>query len=76
MVQGPLYSSGSFWIFNAQIYAFSHILETLFLLFLSASSTPQTDDNSASHCTLINMKYFYVLDPFFNPQEKVMPFII
>ena len=32
---------GSFWVFNAQIYAFSHILETLFFSFFIASSKPK-----------------------------------
>ena len=51
-------------------YAFSHVLETLFL------STLKTDKNSTSHCTSINLRYFYVLYPFFNLHEKVMPLIV
>ena len=53
-------------------YAFSHILETLFHSFLRASSKPKTDKNSTLHCTSINLRYFYILHPFFNIHEKVM----
>ena len=35
-------------------YAFSHILETIFLSFLTVSSTPKSDKNSTSHYTSIN----------------------
>ena len=41
--------------------SFSHILETLFLSFLTASLPPKTDKNSALHCTSINLRYFYVI---------------
>ena len=50
-------------------YVFSHILETLFLSFLTASSTPKTDKNSI-------VRYFYTLHPFFNLHEKVMALIV
>ena len=40
-------------------YAFSHILETLFLSFMTAILTPKTDKNS----TLINFRYFMLLHP-------------
>ena len=33
--QGPLKDHRNFWVFNAQIYAFSHILETPFLSLLT-----------------------------------------
>ena len=56
-------------------YTFFHILETLFLSFLTVSSTPKTDKNSISHCTSINSRYFYVLHPVFNLCEKV-PLIV
>ena len=47
-------------------YAFCHILETPFLLFLTANSTPKTDKNSTLHCTSINLRYFHVSTPFVN----------
>ena len=53
-------------------YAFSHILETLFLSFLSVSSTPKADKNRTLDCTSINLRYSYILDLFFNLHEKVM----
>ena len=52
-------------------YAFSHILETLFLSFLTASSTPKTDKNSTSHCNSINLRYFYILHPFLIFMKKL-----
>ena len=55
--------------------ASSHILETLFLSFLTVSSGPKTDKNSTSYYTSINLRYFYILHPFFNIHEKVMPLI-
>ena len=57
-------------------YTFSHILETLFLSFLTVSSTPKTDKNSTSYCTSINLRYFHILHPVFNLHEKVMPLIV
>ena len=42
-VQGLLKGPGSFWVFNAQIYVFSHILETLSLSFLTSILTPNVD---------------------------------
>ena len=32
-VHGPLKGPGSFWVFNAQIYAFSHILDSFSLIY-------------------------------------------
>ena len=40
-VQGLLKGPGSFWVFNAQIYAFSHILDTLLLSFLQLVQQPK-----------------------------------
>ena len=45
-------------------YAFSHILETLFLSFLTPTSTPKTDKNRTLHCTSINLRYLYVITHF------------
>ena len=56
-LKGP----GSFGVSDAQIYAFSYILETLFLSFLTPSLTPKTDENRTLHCTSINLRYFYVI---------------
>ena len=39
-------------------YALFNILETLFLSFLTASSTPKTDKNNTLHCTSINFQIF------------------
>ena len=39
-VQGPLKGLGSFWVLMLK-YAFSHILETLFLSFLISTSAPK-----------------------------------
>ena len=44
--------------FSMLKYAFSHILETLFISFLTAISTPKTDKNSTLHCTSINFRSF------------------
>ena len=49
-------------------YAFSHILETLFLLFL----TPKVDKNRALDFTSINLRHSDMLHLFFNLHEKVM----
>ena len=63
-------------------YAFSHILETLFLPFLASSSTPKSDKNRTFHCTLINLRYFYIITHFAKIcifvilHEKVIPLII
>ena len=53
-------------------YAFSHILETLFLLFLTSISTPKVDKNRTLHCTSINLKHSYILHLLSNLHEKVM----
>ena len=53
-------------------YAFSHILETLFLSFLTSISTPKVDKNRTLHCTSINLKHSYILHLLFNLHEKVM----
>ena len=49
-------------------YTFSHIVETLFSLFLTTSLTPKSDKNNIyiSHCTSINLRYFYAITPFAN----------
>ena len=71
-VQGPLKGPGSFWVFNAQIYAFSHILETLFLSFLTSILTPKFDTNRALEFTSINLRHSYKLHLFFNLHETEM----
>ena len=53
-------------------YAFSHILETLFLQFLTPTSTPKVDKNRTLDCTSINLRHSYILHLFFNLDEKVM----
>ena len=53
-------------------YAFSHILETLFLSFLTSILTPNVDKNRALEITSINLRHSYILHLFFNLHEKVM----
>ena len=53
-------------------YAFSHILETLFLLFLTSILTPKVDKNRALDFTSINLRHSDVLHLFYNLHEKVM----
>ena len=53
-------------------YAFSHILETLFLSFLTSILTPKVDKNRTLEFTSINLRHSYILHLFFNLQEKVM----
>ena len=53
-------------------YAFSHILETLFLLFLTSILTPTVDKNRALDFTSINLRHSDMLHLFFNFHEKVM----
>ena len=53
-------------------YAFSHILETLFLSFLTSILTPNVDKNRALEFTSINLRHSYRLHLFFNLHEKVM----
>ena len=53
-------------------YAFSHILETLFLSFLTSILTPKVDKNRALDFTSINLRPSYILHLFFNLHEKVM----
>ena len=53
-------------------YAFSHILETLFLLFLTFILTPKVDKNRALDFTSINLRHSDMLHLFFNLHEKVM----
>ena len=53
-------------------YAFSHILETLFLSFLTSILTPKVDKNRALELTSINLRHSYILHLFFNLYEKVM----
>ena len=53
-------------------YAFSHILETLFLSFLTSILTPNVDKNRALEFTSISLRHSYILHLFFNLHEKVM----
>ena len=53
-------------------YAFSHILKTLFLLFLTSILTPKVDKNRALDFTSINLRHSDMLHLFFNLHEKVM----
>ena len=53
-------------------YAFSHILETLFLLFLTSILTPKVDKNRALDFTSINLRHSDMLHLFFNLHKKVM----
>ena len=53
-------------------YAFSHILETLFLSFLTSILTLNVDKNRALEFTSINLRHSYILHLFFNLHEKVM----
>ena len=53
-------------------YAFSHILDTLFLLFLTSILTPKVDKNRALDFTSINLRHSDMLHLFFNLHEKVM----
>ena len=46
-------------------YAFSHILETLFLLFLTSILTPKVDKNRALDFTSINLRHSDMLHLFF-----------
>ena len=52
-------------------YAFSHILETLFLLFKTSILTPKVDQNRALDFTSINLKHSHMLHLFFNLHEKL-----
>ena len=53
-------------------YAFSHILEILFLSFLISILTPNVDKNRALEFTSFNLRHSYILHLFFNLHEKVM----
>ena len=53
-------------------YAFSHILDTLFLLFLTSILTPKVDKNRALNFTSINLRHSDMVHLFFNLHEKVM----
>ena len=53
-------------------YAFSHILETLFLSFVTSILTPKVDKNRTLEFTSINLRHSYILHLFFNLHEKVM----
>ena len=53
-------------------YAFSHILETLFLSFLISILTLKVDKNRALDFTSINLRHSCILHLFFNLHEKVM----
>ena len=52
-------------------YAFSQILETLFLLFKTSILTPKVDKNRALDFTSINLKHSHMLHLFFNLHEKL-----
>ena len=52
-------------------YAFSHILETLFLLFKTSILTPKVDKNRALDFTSINLRHSDMLHLFFNLHEKL-----
>ena len=52
-------------------YAFSHILETLFLLFKTSILTPKVDKNRALDFTSINFRHSDMLLLFFNLHEKL-----
>ena len=52
--------------------AFSHILETLFLLFLTSILIPKVDKNRALDFTSINLRHSDMLHLFFNLHERVM----
>ena len=68
-VQGPLALEA--FGFLMLKYAFSHILETLFLLFLTSILTPKVDKNRALDFTSINLRHSDMLHLFFNLHEKV-----
>ena len=53
-------------------YAITHILETLFLSFLTSILIPKVDKNRALEFTSINLRHSYILHLFFNLHEKVM----
>ena len=53
-------------------YAFFHILETLFLSFLTSILTPKVDKNRVLEFTSINLRHSYILHLFLNLHEKVM----
>ena len=61
----------AFWFLMLK-YAFSHILETLFLLFLTSILTPKVDKNIALDFTSINLRHSDMVHLFFNLHEKVM----
>ena len=71
-VQGPLKWALEAFGFLMLKYAFSHILETLFLLFLTSILTPKVDKNRALDFTSINLRHSDMLHLFFNLHEKVM----
>ena len=52
-------------------YAFSHILETLFLLFLTSILTPKVDKNRALDFTSINLRHSYILHLFLIFMKKL-----
>ena len=53
-------------------YAFSHNLETLFLLFLTSILTPKVDKNRALDFISINLRHSDMLHLFLNLHEKVL----
>ena len=52
-------------------YAFSHILETLFLSFLTPILTPKVDKNRALELTSINLRHSYILHYFLIFMKKL-----
>ena len=70
-VQGQLKGMEAFGFLMLK-YAFSHILETLFLSFLTSILTPKVDKNRTLEFTSINLRHSYILHLFFNLHEKVM----
>ena len=52
-------------------YAFSHILETLFLSFLTSILIPKHDKNRALEFTSINLRHSYILHLFLIFMKKL-----
>ena len=71
-VQGPLRVLEAFEFLMLK-YAFSHILETLFLSFLTASSKPRTDKNSIYITLYFNQfeMFLYIIPIFFIFMKKL-----
>ena len=69
-VWGLLEGPGSFWVLMLR-YAFSCILETLFLSFFASASTPKADKNRTLNCTSINLRYSYIIHIFLIFMKKL-----